>query len=33
LPAPTVTREIYSAVKDNAEEDLDCAAVGLFWGK
>lgn len=33
LPATAAAREIYSAVKGAAKEDLDYAAVGLFWQK
>lgn len=31
LPATAAAREIYSAVKGAAKEDLDYAAVGRFW--
>jgi len=33
LPATAAPREIYSAVKGAAKEDLDYAAVGRFWEK
>ncbi len=33
LPATAAAREIYSAVKGAAKEDLDYAAVGRFWEK
>jgi 3-hydroxyisobutyrate dehydrogenase-like beta-hydroxyacid dehydrogenase len=33
LPACAAAREVYSAVKGAAKEDLDYAAVAKFWGK
>ncbi|HEY4839418.1 MAG TPA: NAD(P)-dependent oxidoreductase [Candidatus Acidoferrales bacterium] len=33
LPACAASREVYSAVKGAAKEDLDYAAVAKFWGK
>lgn len=33
LPATAAAREIYSAVKGAAKEDVDYAAVGRFWEK
>jgi 3-hydroxyisobutyrate dehydrogenase-like beta-hydroxyacid dehydrogenase len=33
LPAASVVREIYSAVKGSASEDVDYSAISRFWQK